>query len=186
MEWEPKVKEAHAMQESSLPVTYRLKTMEEVWHWWLNDQKHGIWKRILQAENIVQKGWTVYSHRVIDLDVLAYEASKVLGFPVGLRYKAVHAKIQTPGSLSPKQTGLKRSTGKLLRKTWPQPASNFQSFMEQNKRNFLVVYEWDISRELPMSSTINHQPSNKSESRSTHVQTSCLLCSPSERTVLGD
>ena len=56
---------------------------------WLKDQGHGLFTRSLQAENLVDVGWFVYSTWEMEADALASSISDFIKIEVGLRWKMV-------------------------------------------------------------------------------------------------
>ena len=56
---------------------------------WLKDESHGMFTRSLQAENLVDVGWFVYSTWEMEADALAAAISNFIQIEVGLRWKMV-------------------------------------------------------------------------------------------------
>ena len=56
---------------------------------WLKDEGHGLFTRTLQAENLVDVGWFVYSTWEMEADALAAAISNSIKIEVGLRWKMV-------------------------------------------------------------------------------------------------
>jgi hypothetical protein len=56
---------------------------------WLKDEGHGMFTRTLQAENLVDVGWFVYSTWEMEADALAAAISAHIEIEIGLRWKMV-------------------------------------------------------------------------------------------------
>ena len=69
----------------SIPITELRKDMLP----WLKDEGHGLFTRTLQAENLVDVGWFVYSTWEMEADSLATAISDHIKIEVGLRWKMI-------------------------------------------------------------------------------------------------
>ena len=69
----------------TIPITDLRKDMLP----WLKDEGHGLFTRTLQAENLVDVGWFVYSTWEMEADSLAAAISKFISIEVGLRWKMI-------------------------------------------------------------------------------------------------
>ena len=56
---------------------------------WLKEEGHGLFTRTLQAENLVDVGWFVYSTWEMEADALAAAISNHIGIEIGLRWKMI-------------------------------------------------------------------------------------------------
>ena len=56
---------------------------------WLKDEGHGMFTRTLQAENLVDVGWFVYSTWEMEVEALAAAISNCIKIEVGLRWKMI-------------------------------------------------------------------------------------------------
>ena len=56
---------------------------------WLKEEGHGLFTRTLQAENLVDVGWFVYSTWEMEADALAASISNHIQIEVGLRWKMI-------------------------------------------------------------------------------------------------
>ena len=56
---------------------------------WLKDEGHGFFTRTLQAENLVDVGWFVYSTWEMEADALSAAISSFIHIEVGLRWKMI-------------------------------------------------------------------------------------------------
>ena len=56
---------------------------------WLKDEGHGLFTRTLQAENLVDVGWFVYSTWEMEADALAAAISDHIKIEIGLRWKMI-------------------------------------------------------------------------------------------------
>ena len=81
----------------SIPITELRKDMLP----WLKDEGHGLFTRTLQAENLVDVGWFVYSTWEMEADSLAAAISKFIGIEVGLRWKMIS--LGTRNKIPPEQ-----------------------------------------------------------------------------------
>ena len=61
---------------------------------WLKDEGHGLFTRTLQAENIVDVGWFVYSTWEMEAESLAAVISDHIKIEVGLRWKMISLGIR--------------------------------------------------------------------------------------------
>ena len=68
-----------------IPITALRKDMLP----WLKEEGHGLFTRTLQAENLVDVGWFVYSTWEMEADALAAAISNFIKIEVGLRWKMV-------------------------------------------------------------------------------------------------
>ena len=56
---------------------------------WLKDEGHGLFTRSLQAENLVDVGWFVYSTWEMEAEYLATAISDWIQIEIGLRWKMI-------------------------------------------------------------------------------------------------
>ena len=56
---------------------------------WLKDEGHGLFTRTLQAENLVDVGWFVYSTWEMEAEALAAAISAFINIEIGLRWKLI-------------------------------------------------------------------------------------------------
>ena len=61
---------------------------------WLKDEGHGLFTRTLQAENLVDVGWFVYSTWEMETDSLAAAISDFIKIEIGLRWKMISLGIR--------------------------------------------------------------------------------------------
>ena len=61
---------------------------------WLKEEGHGLFTRTLQAENIVDVGWLVYSTWEMETEALAQAISDTIKIEVGLRWKMISLGIR--------------------------------------------------------------------------------------------
>ena len=69
----------------TIPITDLKKDMLP----WLKDEGHGLFTRTLQAENLVDVGWFVYSTWEMEADSLSAAISNCIKIEVGLRWKMI-------------------------------------------------------------------------------------------------
>ena len=68
---------------------------------WLKDEGHGLFTRTLQAENLVDVGWFVYSTWEMEADSLAAAISQHIKIEIGLRWKMIS--LGTRNKIPPEQ-----------------------------------------------------------------------------------
>ena len=64
--------------------------------WWLDQERHGLWKRQIQYEKVETLGWLLYSHRGLEEDHLKEVILQKTDIEVGLRYRAVRIGAYDP------------------------------------------------------------------------------------------